>query len=217
MKPESNRSPATATAWRRWHNWLVVALLLGAVLAALRLYPHAPLSAGIATSTAVLDDHDRLLRFALSRDDKYREWTPLADIPRDLVEAVQLHEDRWFRWHPGFNPWSLARGAIVTYVRGGARQGGSTLTMQLVRLLHRDSTRTPGGKAVQVLRAMWLELRHSKSEILEAYLNLAPYGGNIEGVAAASRIYFDKPVSALTLPESLTLAVLPQDPSRRVR
>jgi penicillin-binding protein 1C len=217
MKPTLPLSRSTIHPLLRWHNWFVVVLLFAAMLAGLRLWPHAPLSADIPSSTAVLDDHGHLLRFALSRDDKYREWTPLADIPRDLVEAVQLHEDRWFRWHPGFNPWSLARGAVVTYVRGGSRQGGSTLTMQLVRLVHRDSTRTPGGKFVQVLRAVWLELRYSKNEILEAYLNLAPYGGNIEGVAAASRIYFDKPVAKLTLPESMTLAVLPQDPSRRMR
>ncbi|MEP7042063.1 MAG: penicillin-binding protein 1C [Dokdonella sp.] len=192
-------------------------MLLALLLAGLRLWPHVPLSEFAPSSTAVLDTHGRLLRLSLSRDDKYRIWTPLAAIPRDLIDAVQLHEDRWFRWHPGFNPWSLARGALVTYVSGGNRQGGSTLTMQLVRLLHRESTRTPRGKLVQVLRAFWLELRYSKGDILEAYLNLAPYGGNIEGVAAASRIYLDKPVGTLSLPEILTLAVLPQDPSRRMR
>ncbi len=202
---------------RHWHNVLAVAALFAVVLVGVRWWPHAPLSDSAPTSTAVLDTQGRLLRLSLSTDEKYRMWTPLAAIPRDLVAAVQLHEDRWFRWHVGFNPWSLARGAFVTYLRGGNRQGGSTLTMQLVRLLHRESTRTPGGKFVQVLRSVWLELRYSKDEILEAYLNLAPYGGNIEGVAAASRIYFDKPVEQLTLPEELTLAVLPQDPSRRAR
>lgn len=205
------------SALRRWHNWLVAVLLLACVAVGIRYWPHASLRSNVSTSTALLDAQGHLLRLTLSRDDKYRIWTPLAAIPRDLVEAVQLHEDRWFRWHAGFNPWSLARGAVVTYLRGGNRQGGSTLTMQLARLLHRESTRTPRGKAVQVLRAIWLELRYSKDEILEAYLNLAPYGGNVEGVAAASRIYFDKPVERLTLPEALTLAVLPQDPSRRAK
>ncbi|MET0225255.1 MAG: penicillin-binding protein 1C [Dokdonella sp.] len=202
---------------RRWHNWLAALVLLALLLLGFRLWPHPALADFAPSSTAVLDGSGKLLRLSLARDDKYRIWTPLAAIPRDLVDAVQLHEDRWFRWHPGFNPWSLARGALVTYVAGGNRQGGSTLTMQLVRLLHRESTRTPGGKALQVLRALWLELRYSKDEILEAYLNLAPYGGNIEGVAAASRIYFDKPVERLSLPEILALAVLPQDPSRRMR
>jgi len=220
FRVEGARGPAPHHAQRhvlrRWHNWLAAAVLLAAVLVGLRLWPHAPLSEFAPGSTAVLDAQGHLLRLTLSRDDKYRIWTPLAAIPHDLVDAVQLHEDRWFRWHPGFNPWSLARGALVTYVVGGNRQGGSTLTMQLVRLLHRESTRTPGGKAMQVLRALWLELRYSKDAILEAYLNLAPYGGNVEGVAAASRIYFDKPVERLTLPEILTLAVLPQDPTRRM-
>jgi len=208
---------AARSPLRRWHNWLAAVVLLAMLLAGVRLWPHAPLSESAPSSVAVLDANGKLLRLSLARDDKYRIWTPLASIPRDLVEAVQLHEDRWFRWHPGFNPWSLARGALVTYVAGGNRQGGSTLTMQLVRLLHRETTRTPRGKALQVLRAVWLELRYSKNEILEAYLNLAPYGGNIEGVAAASRIYFDKPVERLSLPEILALAVLPQDPSRRMR
>src|SRR6185503_13227103 len=137
-------------------------------------------------------------------------------MPPALVDGVMLQEDAWFRWHPGFNPVSLARGAWVTYARGGARQGGSTLTMQLARLIYRLNTRTPGGKLRQVLRAVELELCYSKDSILEAYLNYAPYGRNIEGVGAASLIYFDKPVAQLTLPEALALAVIPQDPSRRV-
>jgi penicillin-binding protein 1C len=153
----------------------------------------------------------------LSSDEKYRQWIALDAMPRSLVEGVQLHEDRWFRWHPGFNPVSLVRGAFVTYARGGARQCGSTLTMQLARLMYRLNTRTPSGKAQQVMRAVWLELRYSKHDILEAYLNYAPYGRNIEGVGAASLIYFGKPASALSLPEALTLAVIPQDPSRRSR
>jgi penicillin-binding protein 1C len=103
----------------------------------------------------------------------------------------------------------------VTYVRGGNRQGGSTLTMQLARLIYRLNTRTPGGKLRQVLHSIQLEMYYSKDAILEAYLNYAPYGRNIEGAGAASLIYFDKPVAQLTLPEALTLAVIPQDPSRR--
>jgi len=200
----------------RWHNVLAALLLLGVVLVGFRLWPHPPLSSLAPGSTAVLDADGRLLRLTLSRDDKYRQWVPLAEIPPELIEAVQLHEDRWFRWHPGFNPVSLVRGAFVTYVRGGNRQGGSTLTMQLARLAWHLNTRTPGGKLRQVLRAVWLELGYSKDEILEAYLNLAPYGGNVEGVGAASLVHFGKSVGTLSLPEALALAVLPQDPSRRL-
>jgi len=202
---------------RRCQNFLVVTLLIVIALVAVRLWPHQPLAELAPTSTAVYDDHGRLLRLTLASDERYRLWTPLRELPPALVQAVMLQEDAWFRWHPGFNPVSLVRGAFVTYVRGGNRQGGSTLTMQLARLMYRLNTRTPAGKLRQVLRAVELELCYSKDAILEAYLNFAPYGRNIEGVGAASLIYFDEPVAQVTLPEALALAVIPQDPSRRVR
>lgn len=192
-------------------------LLLAAALVMVRLWPRPPLAAGIPLSTAVYSADGALLRLTLSADDKYRLWLPLARMPDRLVQAVLVQEDRWFRWHPGFNPFSLVRGGFVTYVRGGARQGGSTLSMQLARLRWRLDTRSVAGKLVQVLRAMQLELCYSKDAILEAYLNLAPFGGNVEGAAAASLVYFDKPVAQLSVPEALALAVLPQDPSRRLR
>jgi penicillin-binding protein 1C len=202
---------------RRWQNPLAALLLIAVTLIGIRLWPHAPLSALAPTSTAIYDDHGRLLRLTLASDERYRQWTPLREMPPTLVQAVMLQEDAWFRWHPGFNPISLARGAWVTYVRSGNRQGGSTITMQLARLAYRLNTRSPAGKLRQVLRAIELELCYSKDAILEAYLNYAPYGRNVEGVGAASLVYFDKPVSELTLPEALALAVIPQDPSRRVR
>jgi len=202
---------------RRYQNALVILLLIVGTLIGIRLWPHTPLSQLAPTSTAVYDDHGRLLRLTLASDERYRLWTPLSEMPPALVQGVMLQEDAWFRWHPGFNPVSLARGAWVTYARGGARQGGSTLTMQLARLIYRLNTRTPGGKLRQVLRAIELELCYSKNAILEAYLNYAPYGRNVEGVGAASLIYFDTPVAQLSLPEALALAVIPQDPSRRVR
>ncbi len=202
---------------RRWQNLLMAVLLIAIALVGIRLWPHPPLSQFEASSTAVYDDHGRLLRLTLASDDRYRLWVPLHEMPPALVQGVLLHEDAWFRWHPGFNPVSLLRGAWVTYVRGGNRQGGSTVTMQLARLVYHLNTRSPGGKMHQVLHSLQLELCYSKDEILEAYLNYAPYGRNIEGAGAASLVYFDKPVKQLSLPEALTLAVIPQDPSRRVR
>ena len=202
---------------RRRQNLLMALFLLALALVGIRLWPHPPLSQFAPSSTAVYDDHGRLLRLTLASDERYRLWVPLAEMPQPLVQGVLLHEDAWFRWHPGFNPLSLLRGAWVTYLRGGNRQGGSTITMQLARLMYGLNTRTPLGKAKQVLHSIQLEMCYSKDAILEAYLNYAPYGRNIEGAAAASLIYFDKPVAQLTLPEALTLAVLPQDPSRRAR
>ena len=211
-------APSTRTrVWRHLRRLLLFGLALGMVVVTLRLLPHPPLSAHAPQSVAVYDRNSRLLRLTLASDERYRLWLPLAEMSPVLVDAVLLHEDAWFRWHPGVNPISLARGAWSTYVSGDARIGGSTLTMQLARLLGRLDTRTPRGKLVQIGHALWLEARYSKDEILEAYLNLAPYGGNIEGAGAASLIYFDKPVGALTLPEALTLAVLPQAPARRGR
>ncbi|TBR39311.1 MULTISPECIES: penicillin-binding protein 1C [Dyella] len=202
---------------KRWQNVLMACLLLVLVAVGCRLWPHRPLQAWLPSSTAVYDARGRLMRLTLASDDRYRLWVPLSDMSPQMVEAVQLHEDRWFRWHPGFNPFGLVRGAWVTYVRHGDPQGGSTLTMQLARLLWRLNTRTPGGKLVQIARAMQLELFYSKRDILEAYLNYAPYGRNVEGVAAASLIYFDHQPASLSLPEALTLAVVPQDPTRRLR
>ena len=202
---------------RRWQNWIVGFLLVVAILAGFRLWPHPSLQSWKPSSVAVYDDRGKLLRLALASDDRYRLWVPLKDISPQLVDAVLLHEDRWYYWHTGFNPYALVRGAWVSYVRHGNRQGGSTITMQLARLLWPLNTRSPAGKIRQVAYAVQLELFYSKGQILEAYLNYAPYGRNVEGVGAASLVYFNKPVGALTLPEALTLAVVPQNPVRHLR
>ena len=158
------------------------------MLAAVRLWPRLPLSDAQPQSTAVYDANGRLLRLVLADDQRYRLWLPLQEMPQTLRDAVLLHEDAWFYRHPGVNPASLLRAAWTTYAGGGARVGGSTITMQLARLRWRLQTRSPGGKLVQIARALQLEAGYSKDDILEAYLNLAPYGGNIEGVGAASLI-----------------------------
>ncbi len=191
--------------------------LLAAVavaLGVLRAAPHAALRDSAPTSRAFYSADGALLRLTLAGDDQYRVWTPLERIDPRLVEAVKLYEDRWFTWHPGVNPASLVRGASSTW-RGDARRGGSTLTMQLARRLYRIDSRTVPGKLKQAAAALWLEARYSKHDIIEAYLNLAPYGSNIEGVQAASLVYFGKRADALLLPEALALAVIPQNPNRR--
>lgn len=202
---------------RRLRPALIALALLALGLVVVRLWPRPPLAASVPQSVEVRDRQGRLLRLGLAADERYRLWTPLKEISPALVQAVLLHEDAWYRWHPGVNPSSLLRGAWSTYGSGAARVGGSTISMQLARLRWRLDTRHPGGKLVQIARALQLEACYGKDEILEAYLNLAPYGGNIEGVGAASLVYFRKPVAQLTLPEALTLAVLPQAPSRRGR
>ncbi|ROH92049.1 penicillin-binding protein 1C [Stagnimonas aquatica] len=190
-------------------------LALAALLLIVRLWPRPPLAARIPLSTAVLDSRGELLRLRLASDGQLRLWQPLSDMPPALIEAVLLHEDRHFYWHPGVNPPALLRAALVT-ASGGARQGGSTLSMQLARLLERRHTRNLAGKLGQIGAALWLEARYSKREILEAYLNLAPYGGNVQGVGAAARLYFGKRPRELDLAQTLALAVLPQAPNARV-
>jgi penicillin-binding protein 1C len=185
------------------------------VAVAIRLYPKAPIAANYTSSTAVYDARGQLLRLTLAKDDRYRLWLPLQSISPEITEAFLLQEDRWFYRHPGVNPFSLARGGWRTYVTREPRQGGSTITMQLARLMDRNQSRSITGKLKQIARALSLELMYSKREILEAYLNLVPFGANIEGVGAASLIHFGKPTRALSLPETLTLAVIPQAPGKR--
>jgi penicillin-binding protein 1C len=173
------------------------------------------LSERFSSSVAVYDAQHHLLRLTLASDQKYRLPVPLSRIPPVLIDAVLLREDRHFYAHPGVNPAAVGRAAWATYAQRGRRIGGSTITMQLVRLWSRINSRTPGGKLRQIFGAIELEALHSKREILEAYLNSAPYGRNVEGVGAASLIYFGKSVDRLTLAEALTLAVIPQSPGRR--
>ncbi len=199
-------------------RWLILAaalkLLILAGICGIRLWPHAPLADRIPLSTGVWSADGELLRMTRSADDHYRLWVPLTQISPLLVEAFLLKEDRWFYWHAGVNPIALGRAAFRSY-SGGARQGGSTITMQLARLTYRLNTRTPAGKLRQMTLAIWLEARYSKRDLLEAYLNIVPFGANIQGVGAATQIYFGKAPDRVSLGEALTLAVIPQRPAAR--
>ncbi|HEY6071021.1 MAG TPA: penicillin-binding protein 1C [Chthoniobacterales bacterium] len=177
--------------------------------------PKPPLLGGVPFSRIVRDRNGKLLRVALSSDQKFRIWTPLSKISPDLISATLGYEDKYYSKHPGVNPVALARCAFNLVRFRHATAGGSTITMQLARLRFHLYTRSFGGKLEQILRALDLERHYSKDEILEAYLNLAPYGRNIEGIGAASLIYFDKPAAQLSGPESVALSVIPQSPSRR--
>lgn len=174
------------------------------------------LQSDVSFSQAIYDRSGKLLRLTLSRDDKYRLWLPLKAISPVLVNATLLHEDKWFRFHPGVSPTSLVRAIWHTYIKKDRKIGGSTITMQLARIKYDINSRTISGKTAQILAAIWLELLHSKNDILEAYLNLVPYGLNIEGAGAASLIYFHKNADKLTLSDALTLSVIPQSPARRI-
>ena len=177
--------------------------------------PKPPLLDGISFSQCVRDRNGTLLRVTLARDQKFRIWTPLSDISPEFVSATLQYEDKYYARHPGVNPVSLMRSAYTWVRHAGGRTGGSTVTMQLARLRFHLYTRTFTGKWTQIIRAIELERHYSKSQILEAYLNLAPYGRNIEGIGAATQLYFGKTPRDLTGPEAVALSVIPQSPTRR--
>ncbi len=198
-----------------WRGTTATLALLAVLLLLLRLWPHEPLRERIPLSTVVLDRHGAVLRITLASDAQLRLWMPLDEMPPPLIDAVLLHEDQHFFWHPGVNGYALLRAAATT-ASGGPKLGASTITMQLARLLSGSNTRSVGGKLAQIGDALWLEARYSKREILEAYLNAAPYGGNLQGVGAAARLYFGKAPRELDLAQTLALAVLPQAPGSRI-
>lgn len=208
-KPVPGTNPL---AWR----WAAATLIVLALAWAALGFAPAPLLANRANGSFAVTDRDgRLLRLSLTGDEQYRLWVPLENMPPTLVEATLHYEDRWFYRHPGVNPQALARAAWATAVRRDRRIGGSTLTMQLARQRWRLKTHTLPGKLRQMAHALWLERYFSKRELLEAYLNLAPYGANIQGAGAAAWVYFHKPVGQLTRDEARALALLPQNPKRR--
>jgi len=192
---------------------MAAAALIGS-LCLVRAWPRPPLHAGIPMSTAISAQGGELLRLTLASDGQYRLWVPLDQMPPRLKSAVLLYEDRWFFRHPGVNPPAVARAALHD-LRGGRRLGASTITMQLARRLYGIDTRTAAGKLRQVAYSLWIEARYAKRDILEAYLNLAPYGGNVEGAGAASLVFFGRPLPELSVPELVTLAVIPQNPRGR--
>ncbi len=188
---------------------------IAGTVAILTLLPKPHLLDETSFSSCYVDRDGKLLRLSLAADDRYRVYVPLEKISPQLIEMTLLHEDRFFHEHLGVNAVSLARAAWSALAGSGPRIGASTITMQLVRLHYHLNTRTPWGKFCQILAAMQMEWHCSKHEILEAYLNTAPYGRNIEGVGAASLIYFGKEPADLSPVEAMTLTVIPQSPARR--
>lgn len=201
--------------WRRRPlRWLSILLLVAVGWPlGLKLAPPPDPYAVYPAGVRVLDRDGRLVRGFLSSDDKRRWRLQLDEISPELVQAVLFHEDRWFYRHPGVNPVAVARAAWGNLRAGRITSGASTLSMQLARLAE-PRRRTLGAKIHQMVRALQYESLYSKDEILTMYLNLAPYGGNVEGVAAAAQILFDKSAAELSWAEACQLAVLPQSPSR---
>lgn len=203
---------------RKQSKLLIAAfLLLGPAVAwlALALIPPPLLANRADMSCAVSGRDGKLLRLSLTGDGKYRLWTPLQSMPEALTQATLAYEDRRFFQHPGVDPLALGRAAWSSFIAQDRWIGASTVTMQLARQRFRLKTRTVSGKLRQIGYALWLERHFSKAELLEAYLNLAPYGANIEGAGAAAWIYFHKPLAQLSADEARALVLIPQNPRHR--
>ncbi len=175
----------------------------------------APDLAPAATSTLVLDRHGHLLRAFTVADGRWRLPIDLADLDPTYVSMLLAWEDRRFYEHNGVDPLALGRAGWQLIEEGRIVSGASTLTMQLARLVTGTNTRAPGGKLHQALTALALERRHDKAAILTAYLTLAPYGGNLEGVRAASLAWLGHEPKRLTPAEAALLVALPQAPEAR--
>jgi len=192
--------------------WLGIPLSLLLVLAAAdRLFP-LPLPADDLARVVLAEDGTPLWRFA-DHDGVWRYPVSPAEVSPYYLDALLTYEDRWFYRHPGVNPLALGRAAWQNLRGGRVLSGGSTLSMQVARLLD-PHARSYAGKLKQLWRTAQLEWHLSKDEILTLYLNRAPFGGTLQGVAAASWAYLGKPPSQLTRAEAALLAVLPQAPSR---
>ena len=163
-------------------------------------------------SAIVLDREGNLLRALLSDDEMWQLPMASKDISATLKNTIIGYEDQHFYWHFGINPISIMRATIANIKAGKIVQGGSTLTMQVARMME-PKKRTIKNKLIEMFRALQLELRYSKQEILDFYFNMAPYGGNIIGVGAAARLYFQKKPDQLSLGECALLTAIPNSPN----
>lgn len=192
-----------------------VVAVLGTIHDIERSLPALPAPEQIATSPVVLDRDNRLLRPFVIADGRWRLPVTKADVDRRFLDMLIGYEDRRFYEHDGVDWRAVLRAAAQFLAAGRIVSGASTLTMQVARLLDGESTRTLTGKLRQMAMARALEKRFDKNQILTLYLTLAPYGGNIEGIRAASLAYFGKEPARLTPAEAALLVALPQAPEGR--
>ncbi|WP_182343336.1 peptidoglycan glycosyltransferase PbpC [Pseudomonas kielensis] len=188
-----------------------VVLLVALVWLADRLWP-LPLPQDDLARVVLAEDGTPLWRFA-DANGVWRYPVQTSEVSPYYLDALLTYEDRWFYQHPGVNPLALGRAAWQNLSGGRVLSGGSTLSMQVARLLD-PHPRTLLGKLRQLWRTAQLEWHLSKEQILNLYLNRAPFGGTLQGVAAASWAYLGKSPQHLTHAEAALLAVLPQAPSR---
>jgi penicillin-binding protein 1C len=174
-----------------------------------------PLGESLEFSTVVVDRNGRLLRPYATLDGRWRLPATVRDVDPRYLDLLIAYEDKRFRQHYGVDPIAVGRAALQLITNGRIVSGGSTLTMQVARLLEPRTDRTFLAKLRQAVRAVQLERVLAKDEILTLYLGLAPYGGNLEGTRAASLAYFGKEPKRLSLGEAALLVAIPQSPETR--
>lgn len=194
--------------------WLIAACA-GAVSGLVEAYGPPPLGRNLETSRVVLDRNGTLLRAYLTSEGRWRLAASRNDVDPRYLEALLAYEDKRFVSHHGVDPLAIARAVYQLVSQGRIVSGGSTLTMQVARLLEPRRERSVDAKIRQAVRAVQLEAALGKDEILATYLTLAPYGGNLEGIRAASLAYFGKEPRRLTLGQAALLVALPQAPEAR--
>jgi len=175
-----------------------------------------PLAQAQQVSTTIVDRNGKLLRAYAMADGRWRlPVDAKTGVDPGYLRLLQTYEDRRFRSHAGVDPLALGRAAFQLLTRGHIVSGGSTITMQLARLMEPRRERSVYAKLRQMVRALEIERQLTKDQILDLYLALAPYGGNLEGIRAASIAYFGKEPKRLSLAESALLVALPQSPETR--
>ncbi len=181
----------------------------------LKLFEPLPLDAAASSSRLVLDRDGHLLRAFTTPDGRWRLDAKPEEVSATYLSLLMAFEDRRFWSHPGVDPLAIGRAVLQTVRYARPVSGGSTLTMQVARLLRGSPTHSIPAKFQQIADAVRLEATLSKREILALYLKLAPYGGNLEGVRAASRAYFGKEPHRLNIAEAALLVAIPQSPETR--
>lgn len=207
---------------RLWHKLTITSaagiLVAGAVLlgldAADRAYP-PPIDRAGQVSAEVLDADGQLLRAFATSEGRWRLKTDVSDVDPQFLRMLVAYEDRRFYDHHGIDALAIGRAALQLVTNGRIVSGASTLSMQVARLIEPRSGRSLSAKLLQVARAIQIERRLSKEQILDIYLTHAPYGGNLEGVRAASLAYFGKEPKRLTVAQAALLVALPQLPEKR--
>lgn len=174
-----------------------------------------PLPDTFEYSTIITDNKGDLINAYLTKDQKWRMKTELDEISPLLQKTIIAKEDKYFYSHPGVNPFAVGRAFVRNVFRMKRTSGASTITMQVARALE-PGKRNIWSKIREMFRSFQLELKYSKKEILQLYLNLVPYGGNIEGVKSASLLYFNKNPDHLSLAEITALSIIPNRPSSLV-